>query len=138
MTKRIFGLFFAICLIFSTGAAHAKDLTNRIGLGYNNQINAGWIGGAPAAGDVLAGSHTISAKYWIDRNLGVEPFFGFFRAETDDMDGWATQLGAKVPYNLIEEANMNFYAGGGLVAFLVARALIEARLPKGLAAVAKP
>ncbi|MBZ0270521.1 porin family protein [bacterium] len=103
-----------LVLALASGAG-AKDLTNRISVGYNNQINFGYIGGPNAAlADAFFTQQAISSRYWINDLLGVEPMFGYFTAKNDDVGGWALQIAAKVVYNLIMEENMNFYGGGGL------------------------
>jgi len=105
-----------VCLIaFVASTAAAKDLTNRIGVGYNNQLNFNFLGGQDASvTDAFIASQSISAKYWFTENLGIEPMVGYYTAKNKEIGGWAAEIAAKVLYNLNKEENMNFYGGGGL------------------------
>jgi hypothetical protein len=105
-------LIIAVCL---SSSAWAKDLTNRIGVGYNNQVNFSYIGGENS--DITAAfvtAQSISAKYWFNEDLGIEPLFGYFTAKNGEIGGWAAEIAAKCIYNINKEENMNFYGGGGV------------------------
>ncbi len=108
-------LVVALALLASAGAANAKDLSQRISLGYNNQASVGWIGGADAGlTQMFLYSNGISTKYWLNRDLGFEGVLGYYTAKNEEVGGWAAQILGKVHYVLNHEDNMMFYTGGGL------------------------
>lgn len=84
--------------------AEARDLTGRLGLGYNSEFaNYSQPNGVPG----------ISLKYGISRDIAIEGVFGVDTASpTNDV------VGLKFFKNIFYETNLNFYfmAGGGLVA----------------------
>jgi hypothetical protein len=108
----VVALVFAVIL---PGSALAKDLAQRISVGYNQQATAGWVGGADSSltGQFLSSS-AISSKYWFDNKLAVEGLFGYYTAKNEDVGGWASQIVGKVNYVLNDETNLKFYTGGGL------------------------
>ena len=128
---RTMAIGLVVCLvlgIFLTGLALAQDakipparnLTNRISLGYNKQLNFALIG-VPDAG--LANSFltidSLSTKYWATDRIGMEFFAGYFTAKYDEYGGWAFDLGGKFLYNLIMEDYMSLYTGAGIVLILM-------------------
>jgi hypothetical protein len=115
MRKLIIAVSLVFLLVFMASAVAAKDLTNRVGVGYNNQLNFNFLGGQDASiTSAFISSQSISAKYWFTENLGIEPMFGYLTAKNKEIGGWAAEIAAKVLYNLNKEENMNFYGGGGL------------------------
>ncbi len=110
-----FALVFALALFVFAGTAGAKDLSQRISLGYNNQASVGWIGGADSGlTQQFLYSNGISTKYWLNRDLGFEGVLGYYTAKNEEVGGWAAQIMGKVHYVLNHEDNMMFYTGGGL------------------------
>ena len=103
-------------VVVSGSVAMAKDLTGKIGLGFNGQLSVGgWNGTDITSYDLPA----ISVKYGIDNKMGIEGFLGYasFEQETGgvpDAEVSYTILGGKFFYNVIMEKNANFYIGGGL------------------------
>ena len=98
------GIVLALCAALSTcPLAHARDLTGRLGLGYNSEFaNFSQPNGVPG----------ISVKYGISRDIGVEGVLGVNTASpTNDV------VGLKFFKNIFYETNLNFYfmAGGGIV-----------------------
>jgi hypothetical protein len=87
----------------SAPLAQARDLTGRLGLGYNSEFaNFTHTGGVPG----------ISLKYGISRDINVEGVLGVDTASpTNDV------VGLKFFKNIFYETNLNFYfmAGGGIV-----------------------
>lgn len=108
--KKLLAFFLAISLFlaFSVIPAEAKDLAKRVGLGYNAQIA---FEGFPFPGqDIkLAGP---SVKYVISPEIAVQGIFGL-SMYSNAVDVNIFFFGGKFLYNIIQEDNMNFYAGGG-------------------------
>ncbi len=89
-----------------TSNAMAKDLSERIGAGFNSQIG------------LTNRLDAVSARYWINRDMGVQADFAFLNfAPKNGSDQASFGVGGKFLYNFIEETNMNLYAGGGLYVF---------------------
>lgn len=99
---RLFKLFVALfvssCLIGWVGTAFAKDLSDRLGLGFSNEFTG-------ATREVPA----ISVKYGLSKDLHVSAAMGFNTATPSDF-----VLGGKVYKNIFYETNLNFYMAGGL------------------------
>ncbi len=94
--------------ILTNGAAHARDLQGRLGLGYNAQFaNVEQSNGAPG----------ISVKYGFTRDIAAE---GVVAIATGPQSNSAT--GVKFFKNLFYETNLNFYfmVGGALVSAQIA------------------
>lgn len=98
---RIHSLFFAavlFCGLFSV-SSHGKELTNRLGVGYQNQMTV----------DVSA----IAARYYPNPDLGISASLGV------DTESDASKFGlmVKIFRIIFKEPNLNFYlgAGGGLI-----------------------
>ena len=90
-------------LLLGGPAAHARELTGRLGLGYNGQFaNTNVSGGVPA----------IALKYGFSRDIAAEAIVA---ASTTSPSNSA--FGVKFFKNLFFETNLNFYfmLGGGLV-----------------------
>jgi len=87
----------AISLFFSN-SLFSKDLTSRLGIGYNAQI--------------LSGTTAISGKYALSTDYAASGFIGF-RAGGDDNNSTFV-AGAKGYRNAYQEENANFYIGGGV------------------------
>lgn len=77
--------------------ASAKDLTNRLGVGYANQF--GIDGGLPS----------IAVRYYPNPDLGVSAQLGVDTEENASKFGFL----AKVFRIVFQEDNMNFYMGAG-------------------------
>lgn len=110
-TVRIFvlALIFALSL---TLPAMAKDLTQRLGLGYNYQLGFNVLD--DRFDNAFLSNDSLSAKYWFTPQIGVEAMVGFVYAKNEDDKGVGAEFGAKFLYNLIMEQQMNIYTGGGL------------------------
>jgi hypothetical protein len=88
-----------IILIFlSSFTLVAKDLTSRLGVGYNAQIT-----NAESA---------VSAKYAISTDYAFSGFLGFNAGGDNNNSSFV--LGGKIYRNAYQEENANFYIGGGL------------------------
>lgn len=97
------GTAFAALLVF-TSAVQAKDLTNRLGIGYKNQFSAELPG--------------ISAQYYPTNDIGISGTLGVDTESNNSKFGFLVKL-----YKIIfQEDNLNFYmgAGGGLLSTEVA------------------
>jgi len=96
---KVFKLLAVVCMctLLVAGTVYAKDLKGQIGLGFNSQLSE-W------------GMDSVSAKYWLNNDLGFQGIFGFtFSDEADEID-----FGGKVMYKLIDEQNMYVAGIGGL------------------------
>lgn len=103
-------LFFLIIIMIVSIASNAmaKDLTERLGLGFNTQI--GQIG--------LPHLDAASVRYWINKDIGIQGDLAFMDFSPQHGSNQASfGIGGKFLYNFIKEANMNFYAGGGVYVF---------------------
>jgi hypothetical protein len=89
------------------GVAEAKDLTGRVGVGYEDTLVAG-------PGESLSG---ISARFYPTQQLFVGGVLGF-QSVDPDAEGADTQtsfgLGANAGYVFVDEPNLNLYGGAGL------------------------
>jgi hypothetical protein len=88
---------------FSSPPTWARDLSGRLGLGYNSEFaNYQELNGVPG----------ISLKYGLTRDLGLEGVFGISTSTPTN-----SVTGVKVLKNLFYETNLNFYftAGGAWV-----------------------
>jgi len=90
----------ALSILLLPQAAQAKDLRNRVGLGFNNQLSH-----IPA----------VSARYWLPApnpavNVAVELDGG---VSIIDNAADAMFLGGRVLYSFVTEDNMNLYLAGG-------------------------
>jgi len=91
------------------------NLTNRISIGYNKQLNFNVFGGFdPELANPFFSVDSLSCKYWATDRIGVEVIFGYFTAKNDEYGGWAIDTGAKFHYTIIPEEYMNLYAGAGI------------------------
>jgi len=91
-------------MVVSLPRAEARDLTGRLGLGYNSEFaNYTHTNGVPG----------ISLKYGLSRDLAVEGVIG-----VDTVSPTNDVFGLKLFKNIFYETNLNFYffAGGGIVA----------------------
>ena len=106
--KRFLVFFLGVALVvgFSVIPAGAKDLTKRVGLGYNSQIEF-------IVKDFQFQITGPSIKYALSPKMGVQGIFGFNKYSNGE-ELTTLGIGGKFFYNIIQEDNMNFYAGGGL------------------------
>ncbi len=89
--------------LLAPGSVQAKDLRNRVGVGFNNQF-----GGVPS----------LSARYGLPMpdqviNTQVELLFGM-DLDGDDSTTDSISAGARLLYGLVAEDNMNLFAAAGL------------------------
>jgi len=92
--------FIMVALIFGAWSAQAKDLTNRLGLGYSDQFSSNQASGS------LPG---IAAQYYPNPLTGLSLALGVDTEKDNSRFGLLFKL-----YRIIfTEANMNFYMGGG-------------------------
>lgn len=92
--KQIIAALTLVLLIFTT-TAQAKDLTHRLGVGYANQMSV----------EVPS----LSAKYWIDADMGFSADLGIKTGSSDSAFG----IMVKAYKVIFPEENLNFYMGGG-------------------------
>jgi hypothetical protein len=95
MSRVVFIL--GVLTLFSGGFVEAKDLTNRLGVGYADQF--GVEGGLPS----------IAVRYYPNPDLGVSAQLGVDTEEDASKFGFL----AKVYRIVFQEDNMNFYMGAG-------------------------
>jgi len=91
-----------LCLI-NPRLGFAKDLSGRLGIGFNNEFS-----NSTSSRQVPA----LSAKYGLTKALHMEGLVGFHTASPA-----AFTLGGKLYQNIFYETNLNFYAATG-VAYL--------------------
>lgn len=95
--RRLMPLALATALIFTLNlqSAEAKELTNRLGLGYSDQFSESLP--------------SVSVRYWPDPKLGVGAALGVDTEDDNSRFGFMVRL-----YRIIfTEDNMNFYMGTG-------------------------
>ena len=112
----LFGILLSgLALAQESSVPPARNLTNRISIGYNKQLNFGLFG-VPDAGlaNTFLSIDSLSTKYWATDRIGMEFLLGYFTAKYDEYGGWVIDLAGKFLYNLIMEDYMNFYAGAGI------------------------
>ncbi len=84
----------------------AKDLSERIGAGFNSQIG------------INQHLDAASARYWFNKDMGIQGDFAFLNFSPNNGSSQTSfGLGGKFLYNVMEEANMNLYTGAGLYVF---------------------
>ena len=91
----------AALLLLSPGAADAKDLSGRVGIGYVNNLPA--TGGA------------ISARYWLNDAIGIQGDLGISFVDPDQGDSennFGIGLGGQ--YAFVHEPNLHVYGAAGL------------------------
>lgn len=99
-------------------SAHAKDLSQRFGLGF--QLNA--ASAAPVSGEQGLGAG-LSGRYWIDSTWGIQGIAGFsvssvdaFEVDdvqvTENVDTFGISFEGRLLANVVDESNMHLYAGG--------------------------
>lgn len=91
-------------LVLSTPLAQARDLTGRLGLGYNAEF-------ANSDSNIVNHVPAISLKYAISKDLGIEGVVGFNTGSpANDV------VGLKFFKNIFYETNLNFYFMAGAAA----------------------
>lgn len=89
--------FFLIFALILGTSVHAKELTNRLGIGYSDQFSVD--GGLPS----------VSVRYWPDPKLGLGAALGVDTEDDNSRFGFMARI-----YRIIfTEDNMNFYMGTG-------------------------
>ena len=97
--KTIVVSWIACSLCFLSGAL-AKDLSGRLGVGFNNEFS-----NSTSARQVPA----LSAKYGVSKDFHIEGDLGF-----NTLSPAAFTVGGKVFKNIFYETNLNFYTAVGL------------------------
>lgn len=99
MTKHLLAILLTLLVLtlslILSPTAHAKDLTNRLGIGYSNQFSV----------DLPS----VSASYYPSSDLGIQAALGILTGTNSSKFG----LMAKVKRIIFPEDNMNFYMGAG-------------------------
>ncbi|MGB9735272.1 MAG: hypothetical protein ACP5JP_01095 [bacterium] len=108
MKTKLIYLIIILSVFVVSSKAMAKDLRERLGLGFNTQI--GQIG--------LPHLDALSVRYWINQDIGIQGDFAFMDFSPRHASNEASfGFGGKFLYNVIKETNMNLYAGGGVYVF---------------------
>jgi hypothetical protein len=97
---RLFPAAIAVVLLLAAPRAEAKDLRNRLGIGFDNQF-----------GQLSA----LSVRYGLPMpdpaiNIEIEGAFGFVQNATTDGSYFG---GGRLHYGVVAEDNMNLTLGGG-------------------------
>lgn len=106
LRRHVTSLLVLITLLsLSSTFAEARDLTGRLGLGYNSEF-------ANSDSSITGHVPAISLKYGISREFAIEGVVGFNTGSPAN-----TVVGAKIFKNIFYETNLNFYymAGGAAV-----------------------
>ncbi len=99
MIRRLVPICLTVSLAFVAASAEAKDLTNRLGVGYKNQFSTELPG--------------IAVQYYPARDIGISGALGVDTESNNSKFGFMLKL-----YKIVfQEDNLNFYmgAGGGLL-----------------------
>ncbi|MDP8257508.1 MAG: hypothetical protein P9M14_17315 [Candidatus Alcyoniella australis] len=118
MTKTLIRLsliaLIACALLWTPFPAAAKDLTGRLGVGYNKQISTPFISDdVVALPDYYIATDELSAKFWFTEMFGMNILAGFNYSSYDETKGSNLTLGGKFLANLVQDSWCNFYVGGG-------------------------
>lgn len=89
----------ALFLLAGPQSSHARDLTGRLGVGFNNQFSP----------STSAGVEALSFRYALARDLGAELVAGYQSGETA-----STIAGLKLMKNMFMETSLNFYFALGV------------------------
>ncbi len=98
--------------------AEAKDLSQRLGLGFDVTANSQ----SPVSGEQGVGAG-FSGRYWIDQTWGIQGIVGFGVSSIDafqlgdttvssKLETFALSFDGRVLGKLVDETNMHIYAGG--------------------------
>lgn len=84
--------------------AYAKDLTDRWGLGFTEGLAS-----------TSPGHTSLSVRYWMDSQLGLEAHSGFSYNKPENQSSERSfSLGARFLIKVVEEENLHAYGGAGL------------------------
>jgi hypothetical protein len=97
-----FLLTFCAILLFALPAS-AKDTAGLWGVGFTKALS-------PADSSLTS----ISVRYWLDKQLGLEGLFGYNLINRDEDDERAFNLGGRFLVKVVEEQNLHVYGGAGL------------------------
>ncbi|MBI5441206.1 MAG: outer membrane beta-barrel protein [Deltaproteobacteria bacterium] len=90
-------------LVLAVPAA-ARDLSGKLGLGFTQAFS-------PEG----SGLTSLSARYWLDKQLGIEGVLGFKLVNDDDgPDERFWNLGGRFLIRIVQEDNLHVYGGAGL------------------------
>ncbi len=104
--KTVYLILIMILWLAVTPRVMAMNLAQRVGAGFNSQIG------------LTQHLDAASVRYWMDRDMGIQGDFAFLSLSPNNGGGQtAFGIGGKFLYNVIEEKNMNLYAGGGIYVF---------------------
>lgn len=97
-------LWIACAALMLAVPAAAKDMTGLWGVGFTKALT-------PKGSDMTA----VSARYWLDKQLGLEGLFGYELVNNDDGgDERSLSLGGRFLIKMVEEDNLQVYGGAGL------------------------
>lgn len=106
-------LAFALAALALSAPAGAKDLSGRWGVGFTKALSPESTFGE--------GLTSLSVRYWLDKQLGLEGVLGYKLVNRDDgPDERYSSLGGRFLIKMVEEENLQAYGGAGL-AFLYAK-----------------
>lgn len=92
--------------VFVASSAMAKDLTQRLGIGFNSQMG------------VTQQLDAASVRYWMDQDMAIQGDLAFLSVSPVNANGETSLgIGGKFLYNVVEETNMSLYVGGGIAVF---------------------
>jgi hypothetical protein len=94
----------ALCagLLLAVPAA-AKDLSGLVGVGFTNAFSG------------ASGLTSVSARYWVDKQLGIEGLVGFESVNRERGADLNRQVfAARLLLNFVQEDNLHLYGGAGL------------------------
>ncbi len=117
-SSRTWALVAGLSVLTLTTAATAKDLSQRLGLGFDMMANSQ----SPVSGNQGLGAG-LSGRYWIDSTWAIQGIVGFNVSSissfelgdvevTRDVDTFAVSFEGRLLGNVVDEPNMHLYAGG--------------------------
>ncbi len=115
---RTWAALLALSLLALGETAPAKDLSQRLGLGFDMMANSQ----SPVSGNQGLGAG-LSGRYWIDSTWAIQGIVGFNVSSissfelgdvevTRDVDTFAVSFEGRLLGNVVDEPNMHLYAGG--------------------------
>jgi len=94
----------ALACLFVASSASAVELSNMWGIGYSKSFLS-----------QDSGISSLSVRYWVDKQLGIEGLFGVLAKERDGgVDERYYNMGARFLIKIVEEDNLHVYGGGGI------------------------
>lgn len=94
----------------------AKNMEQMLGVGYSGNFGFNFIGTSDTSAQfqTLFGNPSISVKYWLTSDIGIQGIIGLFNISSSENDTFGFNMGGRLLYNLIDGVYSNLYIGSGL------------------------